>query len=135
MEESTATYDKRLRDKISEISEKYDNVMFCPKCGKLLTGLHEQSYCFRSYVIRLAEKQLRNELSKANKLMSDIKRLEDRVKCFKESIVFRFYAGDCDYTTKHLAILTDEDINTIRKIAMDSMEEQLKELKVEFENL
>lgn len=64
MEESTDTYDKRLRDKISEISKKYDDVMFCPKCGKLLTGLHEMSYCFRSYVIRLAEKQLRNELNK-----------------------------------------------------------------------
>lgn len=75
------------------------------------------------------------ELSRANELMADIRRFEDRIKCFKESIVFRLYAGDYDYNTRHFAILTDEDINTIRKIAMDSMEEQLKELRVEFEKL
>lgn len=74
-------------------------------------------------------------LIKASALMTEIRRVEDRVKCFKESVVFRFYAGDYDYATKHFAILTNEDINTIRKIAMGSMEKQLKELRTEFEKL
>jgi len=40
------------------IESEYENTMFCPKCGRLLTGLHMQSSCFRNYIAEKAARQI-----------------------------------------------------------------------------
>lgn len=32
------------------VHAKYDDLMFCPKCRKLLTGLHMMSGCYRGFI-------------------------------------------------------------------------------------
>ena len=44
---------------------KYDNVMFCPKCRGLLTGLHERSTHFQTYLTKIAANMWAKELKAA----------------------------------------------------------------------
>lgn len=54
-----------------ELLHEYDKVYRCPKCGHLLTGLHEQSHCFSSYLNERAVRKVLKIKAKEEKYAKD----------------------------------------------------------------
>jgi hypothetical protein len=42
-----------------EVSAQYDDAIFCPKCGRLLTGMHTQSAHFQRYIDVMTDRRIR----------------------------------------------------------------------------
>lgn len=65
MEQLSKDKEYTFIDAKTEVKAKYDNNMFCPKCRRLLTGLHMQSRCYTGFVDKQALILLKQKNNKA----------------------------------------------------------------------